>query len=194
MRTFPYFRAASRAQLQRGFSLVELLLTAFILSIGLLGLAALQASAMRGHLGSKTRDAAAYFASSVLDRLKADGQVTAAQRLNNQAISPAAILASAPLDTQISYQAPNSSGTLQSQFNIRGGPLEPTSGNLDESTPMFTANFVVRSNGKDGDPAPTSQGMTREVVVNVTWQEAVSAAGATTLQSKSISMSRYIRF
>lgn len=192
MRTVDLHRSAAKAQ--RGFSLVELLLTAFILSVGLLGLAALQASAMRGHLNSKTRDAAAYFGSSVLDRLKSDGQLTAAQRLNNQTVSATALLAGAALDTQIAYQAPNSTGTLQTQFNIRGGPIEPASLNLDESTPLFTANYVVRSNGKDGDPVATSQEMTREVVVNVTWQEAVTTAGVTTLQTKSISMSRYIRF
>lgn len=189
------FFPARRIRPEAGFTMVELLITAFILGIGLLGLAALQTMAVRGYSGSKIRDAGANLASSILDQLAADGRLTAVQRATDPAtVSTTALLANAALDTATAYQVRNKAGVVQTQFNLRGGPIEPTSADLDESSPVFTATYVVLTNGKDGDPVGASGQMAREVIVNVTWREAIQQSGATALQDRNLSVSRYVRF
>lgn len=179
---------------QSGFSLVELLIASFILGVGLLGLAALQVTALRGHGASKHRNAASYLANGVIDRLKADGAISALLRFEGAAIPSSATLAYAPLDQQITYSAPDRSGALVSRFNLRAAPVEATSAVEEEKTPIYSVNYVVRTNSKDGDPVVGSRFMVREVVVNVSWQEEAMVNGTSTTATKNISMSRYIRF
>src|SRR5689334_3373518 len=97
-------RALSR--LQGGFSMVEFLLVAMILGVGLLGLAALLTTSTRGYAGSRTRDTATGIAGSVLDRLDLDGRLSAAQRAASAAIPVSALLANAADDAVNAYADP----------------------------------------------------------------------------------------
>lgn len=67
---------------QRGMSLVEVLVTVVLISVGLLGVAALQLSSLKGNQESYARSQAAMLAGDILDRMRAnqtgfnDGQYT----------------------------------------------------------------------------------------------------------------------
>lgn len=55
-----------------GFSLLEVLISVLILSIGLLGLAALQASSLKANHGAYQKSQATYLAYDIVDRMRAN--------------------------------------------------------------------------------------------------------------------------
>jgi type IV pilus assembly protein PilV len=56
----------------RGFTLIEVLVSLVVLSIGLLGLAALQLTSLKANHGSSTRTQAVYLAYDIIDRMRAN--------------------------------------------------------------------------------------------------------------------------
>lgn len=63
-------RQASRRQ--RGFTLVEILVTVVLISVGLLGVAALQLTTLRGNQEAYVRSQASVLAGDILDRIRAN--------------------------------------------------------------------------------------------------------------------------
>lgn len=61
-----------------GFSLIEMLVTVLILSIGLLGLAGLQATGLRNNMSAYQRTQASVLATDILDRMRANRTVALA--------------------------------------------------------------------------------------------------------------------
>lgn len=55
---------------QRGFTLVEILVTVVLISVGLLGVAALQLTTLRGNQDSYVRSQASVLAGDILDRMR----------------------------------------------------------------------------------------------------------------------------
>lgn len=70
--TLPINPTAARSQTQNGFSLVEVLVALMVLSIGLLGLAALQTTSMKFNTDSYFRTQATYFVYDIIDRMRAN--------------------------------------------------------------------------------------------------------------------------
>lgn len=62
----------------RGFTLVEALVALMCLSIGLLGIAALQMTGLRANLGAGWRSQATYLAYDIVDRMRANRTAAAA--------------------------------------------------------------------------------------------------------------------
>jgi type IV pilus assembly protein PilV len=62
----------SRLRQPRGFTLVETLVALLALSIGLLGVAALQMSGLQSNLSSSWRSQATYLSYDILDRIRAN--------------------------------------------------------------------------------------------------------------------------
>ena len=62
---------------QKGFSLIEVLVALLILSIGLLGLAALQTTSLQYNTGSYLRTQATFLAYDILDRMRANSAAVA---------------------------------------------------------------------------------------------------------------------
>lgn len=58
--------------MQRGMTLVEVLVTLIIMSVGLLGVAALQLTSLRNNYDAYTRSQAAVLAADILDRMRAN--------------------------------------------------------------------------------------------------------------------------
>ncbi len=56
----------------RGFSLLEVLIAVVVLSIGLLGLAGLQANGLRGNYSAYLRSQATFYANDIIDRMRAN--------------------------------------------------------------------------------------------------------------------------
>lgn len=68
-----------RVRRNRGFSLLEVLVALLVLSIGLLGLAGMQAHSIRGNVNSYARSQATILAYDIVDRMRAN-RVQAASR------------------------------------------------------------------------------------------------------------------
>jgi len=62
---------------QTGVSLVEVLISVFILAFGLLGIAAMQAGALRNNQGAMEQSAAVFLTHSILDAMRASMQPNA---------------------------------------------------------------------------------------------------------------------
>ncbi len=67
-----FFRTGDAARSQRGFTLIEILVTVFILAIGLLGLAGLTLEGMRNNQGAYLRTQASILAYDMADRMRAN--------------------------------------------------------------------------------------------------------------------------
>jgi type IV pilus assembly protein PilV len=65
-------RSPVRRPLEKGFTLVEVLVALVVLSIGLLGVAALQMVGLRGNLSAASRSQASYLADDIIDRMRAN--------------------------------------------------------------------------------------------------------------------------
>src|SRR5688500_4659516 len=64
--------AMNRPRAQRGFTLIEILVTVVLISVGLLGIAALQLTTLRGNQESYVRSQANVLAGDILDRIRAN--------------------------------------------------------------------------------------------------------------------------
>jgi type IV pilus assembly protein PilV len=72
MAMLPMRKHSRRQNYHRGFSLVEVLVALLVLSIGLLGLAALQTTSLKYNTESYFRTQATYLAYDIIDRMRAN--------------------------------------------------------------------------------------------------------------------------
>jgi type IV pilus assembly protein PilV len=68
-------KTPKHASAMRGFTLIEVLVTMVILSVGLLGMAALQLTGIRNNQGSAMRTQATMLAYDIVDRMRANRRV-----------------------------------------------------------------------------------------------------------------------
>ncbi|MBK5940601.1 type IV pilus modification protein PilV [Halochromatium roseum] len=94
-------RTASHCSSQRGFSIVEVLVSATILSIGLLGLAGLQATSLGFNTSALHRSKATYLAYDIADRMRANRAAALGGAYDGQALaeSPPACAEATPTGT-----------------------------------------------------------------------------------------------
>lgn len=69
---FQYLQHSRRLRMQRGFSMIEVLVTLLIISLALLGTAGLQAYSMRLNQGSQFRTQAVFLAADLAERMEAN--------------------------------------------------------------------------------------------------------------------------
>jgi prepilin-type N-terminal cleavage/methylation domain-containing protein len=175
--------------LARGFSLVELLMTMFILAIGLLGLATLQVMAQTQGLDSRQRGTASFAAHNLLDQIQAEGALTAGERaistdgtvsLNGRNFVYVNPLVGADATT------PNPGPSYTVLGLLADDPYyaaHPTAGkDIVYTTTWIRGTKTINTYAKSG---------VQEFIVNVSWTE-VSAATKAPVQ-KYISVSRYVR-
>lgn len=169
--------------------MVEFLMAAFILAIGLLGLAALQVATQSHGLSGRQRGTATFIAHGVLDQILAEGSITSGERsistdgnvsLNGRTfayIKPVAVTNNATPTTGPSYTI---LGLL---------PDDPyyTTNPVVDKTIIFTTNWV----GINGTLNTYAKNAVQEFIVNVTWNEYNTQTKAT--DPKAISVSRYVR-
>ncbi|BDU77427.1 type IV pilus modification PilV family protein [Mesoterricola sediminis] len=171
---------------QGGFTLVEFLLAAFILSIGLLGLAALQAASTAASTGGRGRVTASYVADQVLQQVQSEGQHSYFAKMNGLT----------PAYTALYTKDPGTSKDPApvGGFNVDGVQVTTSTGaavaNLaklvpdpQKRVPVYAASWArLAYQGT----APVSAMHSQEFVVNVTWTD-----GAV---NRVMSMSRYVRY
>lgn len=83
-----------KVQQNRGFTLVEVLIAVLVLSIGLLGLASLQAASLRNNYSSYMRTQATLLANDMADRIRANPTGATAGSYNS--IGPTGLPTTAP--------------------------------------------------------------------------------------------------
>lgn len=146
---------------QLGFSMVEMLLAAFILAIGILGLLSLQTMSLKAATSGRGLTTAVLIAERVLDEIEANARNTLLYRRN----SPPVALKDELID--ILSPAPKT-------FNFSG---RPAVGDPIDSTPYFTATVISNPTGSDTGvvtPVPALGGIAFEQV-DVTWTETSGA-------------------
>ncbi len=81
---------ARTINIKNGFTLIEVLISLFVLSVGLLGLAALQATSMASNTDSYVRTQATLIAYDIVDKMRANPSGVAAGGYDTQTTSSAA--------------------------------------------------------------------------------------------------------
>ncbi len=170
-----------RASRQSGFTLVELLMTALIFGIGLLGLAALQVSTLRSNSGGRNRVTATALAEGCLSAAQAEGSLS-------WSFAAGALGATANFAGARPYTGANANGVF-GQFDVNGQPVP-----LNDPAQVFTVSWA-RLAPTDATPklAITNMNM-NEFVVTVTWQDQVAGADGTKLTPSTLTLSRLIRY
>jgi type IV pilus modification protein PilV len=188
-RTVSRYLRSKRAQ--AGFSLVELLVAMAILSIGLLGLAALQVSTSKQGTTARERGTATLVAHNLLDRIQAEGAIAAAERDRFAKVAADnAFVFIAPDDLATAHDSTAAEnlildirGRTKAVFDIENALLPAIE--QETWTPVFTVSWR-RQNGTTAGARSAFQ----EFIVNVAWQE-VQASG--TALDKYLSVSRNVR-
>lgn len=179
MRPIPN-QSLQHSSTQRGFTFIELLMAMFIFAIGLLGLAALQVVSLNQSSGGRSRGHAAFVAHSVLDRIVAEGQVTASERIINET---GIASTTTGWDFLGAADGTANSGTLA--YDVGGKAISDG----DTTTPV---NFTVSWFSNTGNLNPGTHSGLQEFVVNVVWLES-PPKGSSTPTTKALSVSRYVR-
>ena len=111
---------------QAGFSMIEMLMAAFILAIGILGLSTLQLMSLRATRGSQNQGLAVQLADQVMDQVEEEGRVTYLNTNLTQYSAPAAL-------GGITYITQNA---VDQYYN-----LDPASGQLVQTGASANAMF-----------------------------------------------------
>lgn len=149
-------------RVQAGFSMVEMLMAAFIMAVGLLGLTLLQVMALRSTRGSRNLGLATLVAEQILDRAELEGRLS---WLNLSTQTTPNLATDLPGLTYITLATGNSKVEA---FNIKGLPVVTNSSDPLESGTWFTATTTRAT-----VPAATT-GSLSQFTVAVVFQEDVA--------------------
>ena len=168
-----------RAGSQAGFSMVEMLMAALILSIGILGVSLMQVMALKAARGSQSLITAAAVGERVLDQVEMEGRLTWLNTTNSDNLTHT-------LPTGLQYLAANETYPYTQTFNIKG--LTPVSTSTDprDVNPFFTVKTSVGA----ATTAAGGVGATSLVTVVVTFQDAVK--GTNTPIVRSLTLNRTV--
>ncbi|MCL1893301.1 MAG: prepilin-type N-terminal cleavage/methylation domain-containing protein [Holophagaceae bacterium] len=158
---------------QRGFTLVELLVAAFILAIGILGVTMLQAIALRSSRGTINMGTAARIAGQILDEVEVEGRLSWLNITDSNRLDPNLGDLNAAVKKYIS-QAPGSPSTKS--FNIGGTEVDETSDDPAVSTQFFTV-VVERVEIEPAQGVESSTGQISDFKVRITFHDNLDARG-----------------
>lgn len=173
MMTRRFIRCRKRSQ--AGFSMVEMLMAAFILAVGILGLTMLQTFSIRTASGSRGLSTAVLLAERVLDQIDADGR-------NSRLFAQSATVPT----TTAEFTAPIPART----FNYLG---RPAVGDPIDATPYFTVNVAAVTDATTGTPGvvdpPAANprfGGVAVMTVTVLWNENPAAPNRQVVLSRRV--------
>jgi prepilin-type N-terminal cleavage/methylation domain-containing protein len=169
-----------RASRQQGFSLIELLVTALIFGIGMLGLAALQVSTVRSNSGGRNRFTATALAEGCLSAIQAEGSTSWSYAAGFYGTGVAY-----PVARVYTGAGPGNFGT----FDVNGLPVATA-----DPAKVFTVVWVKNAPSTPSPKSLITSMDLREFVVDVAWQDqSINAAGGA-LPVTHMTMSRLIRY
>ena len=119
---------------QSGFSLIEMLMTAFILAIGILGLSMLQVMSLKASRGSRSLTTAVGVGEKVMDQVEMEGRLSWLNITDSQYSSPTAV----PTQYVTLAASTPPAGGLKQYFNINGAT---TTGAADPTTYYTVTTF-----------------------------------------------------
>jgi type IV pilus modification protein PilV len=165
---------------QAGFSMVEMLMAAFILAIGILGLSMLQVMSLRASRGSRSLTTAVQVAEAMLDQVEMEGRVSWLNVTDTQ-------MAAAPAPPPFQYV--NQAGAVVRTFTVKGRTPDATATDPADLQPFFTATL----NRSQAAVATSASGQViHDFTVNVTFADTVQANGTPTLIQRSVVLTRRI--
>ena len=148
MRTHP--SGSSRRRGQAGFSMIEMLMTAFILAVGILGLSMLQLMALKASRGGRSLSTAVLVGEHVMEQVEMEGRLSYLNLSQSNGVATAL----ADMGT-LRYVILGNGATLVETFNIKGAPpmVSPDPADL---TPYFTVRttrntFITAASGTLSD-------------------------------------------
>lgn len=126
----------SRGRTQAGFSMIEMLMTAFVLAVGILGLTLLQAMSLKASRGSRSMATAVLVADQVMDQVEMEGRLSWLNLTDPQTATPS--LADLK-DANLKYIVlPSGPTPLEEKFNSLGGAVDTNATDPVVSTPFYT--------------------------------------------------------
>lgn len=164
-----------RAGGQSGFSMIEMLMAAFILAVGILGLTMLQVMSLRAARGSRSLTAAVQVADRVMDQVEMEGRLTWLNVTDTQYTVPT------PL-TGLTYIGVDS---VTQTFTIKGLEPNPSAALPEDQVPFFTVTTV-----RSAPVAGAATGQMRDYTVQVNFVDTVDATN--TAVTRSVTLTRRI--
>ena len=170
----------STRRAEAGFSMAEMLMAAFIMAVGLLGLTLLQVMALRSTRGSRNLGLATLVAEQILDRAELEGRLSWLNLSTHSAATP-----NTATDLPgLAYITLAAGSPKVESFNFKGLPVVTASSDPQESNAWFTVTTT-----RDILPAAT-HGLLSQFTVSVAYTEAV--AGDKTPLVRTVRISRVI--
>jgi Tfp pilus assembly protein PilV len=118
--------------------MIEMLMTTFVLAVGLLGLCMLQTMSLRASTGSRSLATAVHVANSVMDQVEMEGRLSWLN-LTNSAYLVSATSPNTPLT--LSYITAKG-GTVNASFDLQGNVCTPGAADVTLSNPYYTVTTV----------------------------------------------------
>jgi prepilin-type N-terminal cleavage/methylation domain-containing protein len=149
MRAHP--SGSSRLRAQAGFSMIEMLMTAFILAVGILGLSMLQLMSIKASRGGRSLSTAVLVGEHVMEQVEMEGRLS----YLNVSQGNGAVVSLADMAT-LRYVNLGDGGQLVEFFNSKGGPPTPASPDPAEQTTFYTVTtqrnaFITAASGTLSD-------------------------------------------
>lgn len=160
-----------RRQGQAGFTLVELLVTAFILGVGILGLSLLQVMSIKASRGGRSLSTASLVAEKVMDQVELEGRLTWADITSSQYDTKT---------TGIPLKYITTDAVVVDTFNIYGAPPDLTKPVGDPNRDVYFTTRTQRINDVGG--ATTGELHDFRVTVEF-YDETAAVGGAKILRS-----------
>lgn len=160
---------------QAGFSMIELLMTCFILVVGLLGLFMLQIMSLKAARGGRSLSTAVQVGEAVMDQVEMEGRLSWLNITDSRYPAPTAV-------PSLRYV---NAATVVDTFNIKG-QIPFSSPDPADSNPFFTVT-TTRTN-----PVAMTTGQMHDFVVTVEFADASNPAAPTTTLKRTAVLTRRI--
>jgi prepilin-type N-terminal cleavage/methylation domain-containing protein len=166
MRTHP--SGSNRRPGQAGFSMIEMLMTAFIMAIGILGLTMLQVMSLKASRGGRSLSTAVLVGEHIMDQVEMEGRLS---WLNATSNYTGTSLADLP---NLRYVNLPDGGALAETFNSKGGPP------LGNPDPADNTVYFRVTTGRVVSVAPGAgtNGALSNFIVTVTFTDQLDQASA----------------
>jgi prepilin-type N-terminal cleavage/methylation domain-containing protein len=140
--------SGNRRQGQAGFSMIEMLMTAFIMAIGILGLSMLQVMSLKASRGGRSLSTAVLVGEHVMDQVEMEGRLSWLNATSKYNVTGLADL------PNLRYVSLPDGGARVDNFNSKGGPPLGNPDPADNSTYFIVtttnAVFVANSAATNG--------------------------------------------
>lgn len=158
---------------EAGFSMVEMLMAAFILAIGLLGLATLQVMSLSVGRGSQSMNTALRLAERTMDQIELEGRLSWLNITNTNVAAPSAL-------SSLSYVG---KGSQYQGFDEHAQPV--TSAPVGSKPPLSeTVRYVMSV--QEGAATNAGTGQMSDYVATVEFADAVGTSGTPVLRTVSV--------